>query len=100
MSDLKPYLYTCDYLSHLVYVENLTGIQVLEQLVEMDNWLSVNKISRMWSVGEMGTTRIGKNCVGYPLSSNPANLISVSRYIYFTDEQDLLAFRLRWGIQA
>lgn len=100
MIDLKTYPYEYAYLSHLVNVEKLTGNQIMRRTLEMMNWLSVNKCSHKWSDGVDGVENVGKNCVGYPLSSNPANLISFSRYIYFAHEQDLLAFRLRWGVNS
>lgn len=100
MIDSKTFPHSSAYLSHLVNVEKLTGIQILNRTVEMMDWLSINKCSHMWSYGTEGIDTIGRDCVGYPLSSNPGNLITFSRYIYFRHEQDLLAFRLRWGIQT
>jgi hypothetical protein len=99
MIDPYAYPYGCPYLSHLLKVEKLTGSQILARVLEMMDWLSTNKCSHEWSTNEDMDT-VGRNCVGYPLSSNPANHISFSRHIYFTHEQDLLAFRLRWGINS
>lgn len=96
-SDLENYPYKCAYLSYLWHVELLSGSDILARSLEMQNWLDANcrgtfRWDTLYSKFPLNTSK------GTPLHGNNVQQIALANNVYFKNEQDLLAFRLRWGI--
>lgn len=101
-SKYHSYPYTCAHLWYLWQIKKFTGKQILDLTVEMQHWLDeccVVKGERTF-IWDNYYTRV---YLDYNKDAGPilktAQQISLSDCIYFRYEQDLLAFRLRWGIQ-
>lgn len=94
--------HTCAHLWHLWNKEHLTGKQILARTLEMQMWLDANcivngKRTFIWSIEY---TKFPQDYNVQYSGFKGVNTISLANCIYFKHEQDLLAFRLRWGIQA
>jgi hypothetical protein len=91
--DVSEYPFTSDYLHSLIINQNITGRAAREIIHTMQEWLDDNvyrdgKYNYTWS---KETTYIGGgNTVG--------SLHAVSAYIGFKYSDDLLAFKLKFGI--
>lgn len=100
----ESYPYKCAYLWHLWNVEKLTGSQMLDRVIEMQDWLDSN----CWENGNRTFLWDNNNSTfpfqynrDYNGSVNKAYVheITLSNFIAFKRKDDLLAFMLRWGIQ-
>lgn len=78
-----PYIYCCPYLWWLLHREKLLGQQLQERIVDIERWLNAN-LKGMY--------------VWYPAATNESE--ALYHAVYFKEESDLVAFRLRWGINA
>ena len=98
-SNYHSYPYVCKYLWHLWNIEKLTGKQILDRVLDIQDWLDsscilTGKQTFIWDVKH----------ILLPLNSNidtqhisrTEQVIYISEHIYFSNEQDLLAFKLRW----
>ena len=102
----KSYQHICHYLFYLWDVEKLSGIQILERTEEMHKWLFANCIENgectfIWDNHYTKyPANVNKDYCGISIFGRSSHEISLSNSVAFKYEQDLLAFRLRWGIQA
>lgn len=93
----ESYPHHCDYLSYLWEVELLSGRLILEKTIDMQGWLdTVCARKFIWSNNySKFPLDYGKNTV---FMRNSSLQIALADAVYFKEEQDLLAFKLRWGI--
>jgi hypothetical protein len=106
------YPFACSYLGHLLKHEKITSRSVLLQRIEeIEDWVYANlkdpttgEEEWVWSNKKERTIRL-RQCrydrrittfsFIHPENSND---IRVSRFIFFKNREDLLAFKLRFGI--
>lgn len=90
-------IHNCEYLRYFWEVKKATGLEILDISVEMTNWLSQNSIKHVWSKNVQSIQLDGNIHSGFTL---PFRLLEFSTSIQFNNEEDLLAFKPRWGICA
>jgi hypothetical protein len=100
MSDQERYPYRCDYMSCLLKQTKLDGRDILNITNDMMVWLY--SIPHHWSTG-YDTTAIWiiDHTAALAGGYGPrGHWMDMATYISFTYAEDLLAFRLAWGIHA
>ena len=97
-SEKPSYTFACHWLYHLAYKEGLTGQEILDRSVEMMNWLTENgPIQHAWNTNRI---KVPKDCtIDVPGNYSDLSYLEFSTILFFEHQSDLLAFRLRWGIQ-
>lgn len=103
-SKYRSHPHICPHLWHLWHIEKLTGGEIIDLTVEMQLWLDNNCIEN----GER-TFFWDDHYTKLPFAYNKDykggigiyNLheVSLANFLAFKHREDLLAFRLRWGIQ-
>lgn len=94
----ESYPHKCDYLEYLWEVELLSGRLILERTIDMQGWLDTVCFKNfIWSNNySKFPLDYSKNTV---FMRNSSLQIALADAVYFREEQDLLAFKLRWGIR-
>jgi len=105
------YPFACSYLGHLLKHKKIANkLLLLEHIKEMEDWISANLTLSdgteewMWSDKKGRTTQCGiftweKVNSTFVFFHPITNLeIRISRFIFFKREEDLLAFKMRFGI--
>jgi hypothetical protein len=101
--------YVCSYLGHLLKHEKITSKQVLlDRIEEMDNWIAANLTRNgveEWYYSNKNASKSGMCWIcskagrAFHLDHPKTGLETrISRYIFFKTGEDLLAFKLRFGI--
>jgi len=93
MPDQEPYPHRCDYMKCLLNNTKLSGRDILSITNNMCVWLY--NIPHKWSTWT-DTTPIW--IIDRPAVSTQGHWMHMATYISFTHAEDLLAFRLAWGI--
>jgi hypothetical protein len=89
MHDQTTYLHQVDYLHNLIIVKKLSGSDIRDLVLKMMQRLCETKSKHYWSTApEVFPILIGKFNIYY------------SMRIYFATEEDMLMFRLIWGIHT
>lgn len=87
----QSYPYTIAHLWHVFNTLQLRGQDALDALNPMVDWLIENAPGRfLMSSGKLMTG----------IYNSTVTEVMVSNCIHFSDLEDVLAFRLRWGVNA
>lgn len=92
-----PFRHCCDHLYALLERQRLTGRQAQAVVFSMCGWLvaNVDIHSFAWS---RHIVRVPSDTTWDLSVANGGSKIDFASVIFFKNESDLLAFRLRWGV--